>query len=119
MAEILYNEKEGILKISGNSYYENAMEFYKPVIDWLKAQVKTYPKRKISIVFCMEYYNTSTSRRFLEMFDILEAHQQNGGKSEVKWYHTPDDLDMRENGADYAEEFNFDFIFETFSREAT
>lgn len=116
MTNILYNDAEGILQIIGNSYAENAVEFYKPTIVWLKNRAKQYPDKKITIEFRMEYYNTSSSRRFLEMFDILEEHHQRGGKAEVLWLHTREDLDMQQNGADYSEEFTFPFTIGIYER---
>ena len=114
MAEIIYNEDEGLLKISGSSHYENAVEFYKPILDLLKTQIQKYPNKKITLEFCLEYYNTSSSRRFLEMFDILENHHKNGGEAEVKWYHEPEDIDTLESGLDYASEFSFKFMTHTY-----
>ncbi len=35
-AYINFNKDSGLLEIGGESYPENALEFFKPVYDWLK-----------------------------------------------------------------------------------
>jgi len=107
--EINFNAQTGELNISGESYHEYTLEFYQPVFNWLTEYLKT-PGRNIVLNFCMSYYNTSTSRRFLEMFDMLEEYQEQGkGIVTVNWYYSPEDVDMKESGEEYAEDVNLNF----------
>lgn len=107
--EINFNAQTGELNISGESYHEYTLEFYQPVFNWLTEYLKT-PGRNIVLNFRMSYYNTSTSRRFLEMFDMLEEYQEQGkGIVTVNWYYSPEDVDMKESGEEYAEDVNLNF----------
>ncbi|MCS6968343.1 MAG: DUF1987 domain-containing protein [Cytophagales bacterium] len=107
--EINFNAQTGHLSISGESYHEYTLEFYKPVFEWLSEYLKT-PGRHIVFDFCMSYYNTSTSRRFMEIFDLLAEYQQSGkGTVTINWYYKPEDIDMKESGEEYAEDTGLHF----------
>ncbi|TAF32757.1 MAG: DUF1987 domain-containing protein [Cytophagales bacterium] len=99
----------GVLEIAGESYHEYTIEFYQPIFNWLNAYLSE-PNRTITFNFRMTYYNTSTSRRFLEIFDLLEEYQnEKGGKVTVNWYYQKDDVDMLESGEEYSEDVDLTF----------
>ncbi len=99
----------GILEISGESYHEYTTEFFKPVFEWLEDYLKT-PNREITMNFKMTYFNTSSSRRFIEVLTMLEDyHKNNGGNVIVNWYYEENDIDMLESGEEYAEDVDLTF----------
>ena len=58
----------------------------------------------------MTYFNTSSSRRFLEVLNLLEEYQdESEGKVTVNWYYEEGDIDMLESGEEYEEDVNIDF----------
>ena len=58
----------------------------------------------------MTYFNTSSSRRFLEILNLLEDYQdENGGDVVVNWYYEEGDIDMLESGEEYEEDVSIDF----------
>ena len=58
----------------------------------------------------MTYFNTSSSRRFLEIFDLLEDYKKSkNGNVTVNWYYEKDDVDMLESGEEYAEDVDLAF----------
>lgn len=104
--EIFFDADTGVFNISGESYHEYTQEFYQPVFDWLNEYLKT-PGRNITLNFKMTYYNTSSSRRFLELLDILEEYErERQGLVEVNWHYKEKDVDMLESGEEYQEETN-------------
>ena len=109
--EVSYNEPDGRLCISGESYHEYAVEFFQPVFDWLQRFIEEKPERKLTVSFKMSYYNTSTSRRFVDMMRILEEHHQRGGNVTVEWHYEADDFDMSESGKEFAQSVSFEFKF--------
>lgn len=104
-----FNPDLSVLEISGESYHEYTIEFYEPVFKWLRDFLSTNG-RTLTFNFRMTYFNTSTSRRFLEIFDLLEEYQngQNGNVT-VNWYFQVDDVDMEESGEEYAEDVQLKF----------
>ncbi len=104
-----FNAEAGILEISGESYHEYTIEFYQPIFEWLRKYFET-PNRKFTFNFKMTYFNTSSSRRFLEIFDLLEEYKkEQGGDVTVNWYYQKEDVDMLESGEEYAEDVDLNF----------
>lgn len=106
--QIIFDEISGFLRIEGDSYYEYAVEIFQPLLDRLKA-FTMLPPRKLLLEFSMSYFNTSTSRRFFEIFTILEAYHKKGGKVYVEWFYRKDDQDTLASGEEFAEQVSFDF----------
>lgn len=90
---ISFNAATGICEIVGESYLEETYAFYKPAIDWLEK----YTSEKIGPVFFqmkITYFNTASSKIFVEMFEILKTYQDNGGFVSLVWYYHEWDSDM-------------------------
>lgn len=92
----------GILRIEGRSIPENAVEFYTPIMDWIKGYAATKPAKTIMEVK-YEYFNTATSKCVLEIFKRLGKLVQEGCDVKVVWFYQIDDEDMLEAGEDFRE----------------
>jgi hypothetical protein len=104
-----FNAESGVLEISGESYHEYTIEFYQPIFEWLRKYFET-PGRKVIFNFKMTYFNTSSSRRFLEIFDLLEDYKkEKNGDVTVNWYYQKEDVDMLESGEEYSEDVDLNF----------
>ena len=68
-----FNPDAGIFRIEGESYPENAMEFYRPVIECLNEFVNQSEKG-LEVNLKMLYFNSSSSKCLLDIFDILEEY---------------------------------------------
>ena len=104
-----FNAASGDLEISGESYHEYTIEFFQPIFEWLNNYLEQ-EGRTIVFNFRMTYFNTSSSRRFLEIFDLLEDYSKSkNGNVTVNWYYEKDDVDMLESGEEYAEDVDLNF----------
>ncbi|WP_375562340.1 DUF1987 domain-containing protein [Bernardetia sp. OM2101] len=104
-----FNAETGALEISGESYHEYTIEFFQPIFEWLNNYLEQ-EGRTIVFNFRMTYFNTSSSRRFLEIFDLLEDYSKSkNGNVTVNWYYEKDDVDMLESGEEYAEDVDLGF----------
>ncbi len=104
-----FNAEIGTLEISGESYHEYTIEFFQPIFEWLNNYLEQ-EGRTIVFNFRMTYFNTSSSRRFLEIFDLLEDYKKSkNGNVTVNWYYEKDDVDMLESGEEYAEDVDLSF----------
>jgi len=93
--------KTSVLEFSGQSYHEYTDEFFDPIFAWLSEYLKE-PGKKITANFRMTYFNTASSKCFLEILDMLKAYQDNHeGNITVNWYYQSNDYDMLETGEDY------------------
>jgi hypothetical protein len=98
---IRFDPETGVLEMKGRSIPENAVEFYKPLVDWLTEYAKN-PKDKTVVNIQLEYFNTSSSKCILDVFKKLEEINKKEGKEViVNWYYEEDDEDMLEAGEDY------------------
>ena len=68
---IFFCAATGKLRIEGESYPENVIKFYTPVLEWLHDYFMTNVKDMV-LEFKIIYFNSSTSKVFLTIFDLLE-----------------------------------------------
>ncbi len=87
-----FNYYSGVCEISGESYMEETLKFYEPLIKWLKDYIQE--KKPIEFNIKLSYFNTSSSRFILEMLDLLKSYQDKGGDVKVNWYYNREDPDM-------------------------
>lgn len=98
---VSFESETGIVELKGRSIPENAIEFFKPLVDWLEEYSKESKKiTKANIQ--LEYFNTSSSKCILDIFKKLESINKQEDKDVViNWYYEEDDEDMLEAGEDY------------------
>ncbi len=101
--EISFDAKKGVLEISGESYPENALEFFRPVFDWLRNFTNSY-YGSIVLNFRMIYFNTSSSKAILDILDLVDdLYKSKNRDITVNWYYQEDDEDIQESGEEFAE----------------
>lgn len=98
-----FNAESGKLMIGGESYPENAIEFYKVIQEWILNYLLENKEKEIEFSFKMVYFNTSSSKAILDILDMLEKHYQKGGKIKVIWLYAEDDEDIEESGEEFAD----------------
>ena len=104
---VSFDAETGELEIAGRSIPENAVEFYKPLVDWIGSYGNT-SKSNTKVNIRLEYFNTSSSKCILDVFKKLEAINS---KTEItiNWYYEEDYEDMLEAGEDYEAIINIPF----------
>ncbi|MCB1141445.1 MAG: DUF1987 domain-containing protein [Leptospiraceae bacterium] len=105
--EIIMDFDKGLLEISGESYPENALSFYKPVFEWLDKAISS--KIELTVNFKLNYFNTSSSKCVIDILDSIENYFQNSGKVSVNWYYEEDDDDMMETGEEFSSDLKVPF----------
>ena len=98
--KISFRPEEGYFEISGKSLPENSFEFYKPLLDFMEMYAES-PFPSTSLVFKLQYFNTSSTSHFLRMIKKFEKISSDGKASIVHWYYDEDDEDMKEAGEDF------------------
>lgn len=93
------------LSLTGKSYPENTFEFYEPVIAWIESLIEEKKEEALTFNFEILYYNSSSSKAFFDIFDILEEAVENGSKITVNWQYDEENETMQEAGEDFAEDF--------------
>lgn len=107
--EIRFVEDDDILEISGQSYHEHTEEFFTPAFEWLEEYFQR-PRREVTFNFRMNYFNTASSRCFLDILEMLEDYEKSqNGKVIVNWYYRENDFDMLESGEDFSFDVDLEF----------
>lgn len=96
--EVNFNYKTGDLLMDGISIPENTVDFYQPLLDWLR-EYKEHVNSKTTLVLKLEYFNTSTSVVLLNIFKLFS--QLESTDLCIQWYFEEDDVEMQEVGEDY------------------
>ena len=88
---IRFDAEQRCLRLSGESYPENAAAFYAPVFAWLKAFLVTLaPGAAVRVELDIQYLNSSSIKVMLNLLDLLEQAAQDGMSIAVEWYYDPD-----------------------------
>lgn len=106
---VTLNADTGIMEISESSYPEYTNEIYNPILEWLE-EYTAEPNKKLTFNFRLDYFNTSTSFRFQQIINLLNDYYTNKqGAVAVNWFYQDGDIDMLENGEDYAKDAKMPF----------
>lgn len=89
------------LEITGESYPEDVARFYAPIFDWLNHYLAGLGEERVELKMEIRYFNSSSSKVLMDMFDLLDEGVREGKNIEVFW-HAHEDNDM---GIEYGEEF--------------
>ena len=97
-----FDYNAGSFEIAGRSIPENSIDFYQPLLDWVKMYSQD-PREKTVLSIKLEYFNTSSSKCLVEILRKLEKIHQQGHPVEVVWHYEEEDEDMLESGEDFKE----------------
>ena len=101
--EIHLDPSNGELRVIGRSVPEDALGFYEPVIEWIE-QYGQDPWDRTDLIIKMEYFNTRSSKVFLDIMRKMERIQDRKGvEVRIHWYYDEDDEEMKEVGEEYEE----------------
>ena len=92
------------LEISGESYPENTSEFYGPVFDQLKTYFSGLGEQAVTLTIHLRYFNSSSSKIFINLFDFLEEWAEKGRNITVNWLYGAGDVDAREFGEEFSDD---------------
>ncbi|MCS7188971.1 MAG: DUF1987 domain-containing protein [Bacteroidia bacterium] len=101
--EIIFDPNNRRFYIGGNSYPENSLKFYAPVLQWLDSFVHKHKpdKELLTLEVRLEYFNTSTAKVLLDLFRYFEALYEKGQPTQIKWMFLQEDTEMEDAGLDY------------------
>lgn len=97
---------DGELTMQGRSLPENPASFYYPILTW----VSDYNKEHLTLIFKMEYLNTSSSKQLFELIKRVK-NNINISKIVVKWYYEEGDTDSLETGEHFSQELKLPFEY--------
>jgi hypothetical protein len=110
---IHFDKDTGVLDMHGSSYPENALDFFNPIIKWVKDYISEI-KKAIILNIRLNYLNTSSTKCILDILELLDQYHRSGGSVKINWYYREGDQDIKETGQELAEDFLFPISFLTY-----
>ncbi len=107
--EVIMNGVKGFISFSGTSWAEDALSFYKPLIQWIKDYFEK-PQPKTDIEFNLSYFNTSSAKQIAKLITAINECK-NKNQIFVKWYYEREDHEMLKIGQKYSSILNLNFQF--------
>lgn len=104
-----FDPDSGVLQLAGESYPENAFDFFRPLLAWVAAYVErgTAP---VVAELALSYLNTSSIKSVMDLLDLLEAAHRAGRTVTVRWSYPEDNDRALEMIEEFKEEVTLPFF---------
>lgn len=106
--EVCFDCVTGRLGLSGESYPENAFEFYAPLLEWVSAYLEQ-STGAISLQIHLTYLNTSSVKSILDLLDLLEGSHREGREVSLTWFYDAENDRALEMAEEFREEVTMPF----------
>jgi len=104
--ELHFNDK--YLRIEGDSWPENAMEFYQPLFFKLD-EYFSFEGQSLNIDLFMDFINTSSSKMIDDMVKKLQTFFQKGHEIKLQWFYPEGDMDCKDKFETLLEDAQFPY----------
>lgn len=102
--EIDFNFAENNFSMRGESYPEDVSEFFGEIMKQFYEYVADLVDAEITFTFELIYFNSSTAKVLMGLFDRLDEIAEEGNKVIINWYFEEDDDNMEELGEEFGED---------------
>jgi len=99
-----FDPKRMSFEIKGESYPENCWAFYGPMFDWLEEFFVKSNGDRLEIDMEILYFNSSSSKTFMDLFDLLDEHADKGKNIVVNWRYHEENESAMECGEEFMED---------------
>lgn len=99
----------GVLSLVGESYPENAFEYFRPLLGWV-ARFVDEGATPIVAEIALSYLNTSSIKSVMDLLDLLEAAHRRGRQVTVRWSYAQDNERALEMIEEFKEEVTLPFF---------
>ncbi|MBF0549662.1 MAG: DUF1987 domain-containing protein [Deltaproteobacteria bacterium] len=102
--EIDFDFGTNVFSVRGESYPEDVAEFFGPVIKKLNGHLETLGDADVTFNLELVYFNSTSAKIFMSLFETLESVAANGNRVVINWYYEEDDDNMEELGQEFGED---------------
>jgi hypothetical protein len=106
--KVHFRVETGVMTITGDSYPENAFDFFEPIITWINRFIeeRTDPVR---LDVTLSYLNTSSIKCLVDILDTLEEAHKSGRGVRIYWFYEPENDRALEMAEEFKEDISFPF----------
>lgn len=102
--EVNFDFAAGRLSLKGESYPEDASSVFGPIFAALERFLAEVDGKDIQFDFSLIYFNSSSAKALMNMFQLLDRAAARGVPVVVNWVYASDDETMQEFGEDFSED---------------
>ena len=102
--EIDFDFEKNVFSIKGESYPEDVVAFFGPVMTELASHLSRLKSGEVRFDFELIYFNSSSAKVLMDLFDNLDAAAGTGIDIQINWYFDPEDDTIEELGQEFAED---------------
>jgi len=102
--EVDFDFGANVFVIKGESYPEDVTAFYGDVISKLESHLGALDSGSVEFNFELIYFNSSTAKVLMGLFDLLEETAEGGVEVNINWLFDEEDDTMEELGEEFAED---------------
>jgi len=103
--EVILDKQKNIFVIRGDILPEDSYAFFLPIYNWFEDYCKN-PNPETTLELNIKIINTSSTRRLVNIFKILDKLAQSGKKVNVVFIFLPDDEIMQYMAFEFSNAFN-------------
>lgn len=101
---MVIDAENNYLMLAGESFPENIMNFYGPLLSWLESYLAT--DFSVFTFDCrLVYFNSSTSKLLMNILGIMNDAAAQGKKVIVNWHSSKENDVIIECGEEFGEDF--------------
>ncbi len=105
--EVDFRFDQRMLSLKGESYPENAAQFWGEIITTLRRFLADdQDGGTITVNVALAYFNSSSTKMLFSLFDALNEKAEDGTEVVLNWYHDEEDDTIFEFGQELQEDFS-------------
>jgi len=104
--ELTFDFNSGNFSLKGESYPEDITEFYGQPLKSLEEYLEGLQGATVNFSFELIYFNSSSAKILMSMFDMLEEAAEAGNTINIQWVYEADDDNMEELGEEFGEDLD-------------
>jgi len=92
------------VEFKGESYPENAAKFFTPIFSWIRDFLASDKDSHVVVEMQMTYFNSSSSKAFMNLFGMFEEAVSTGREVVVNWRYDEENEAVLEAGEEFKED---------------
>lgn len=104
--EVDFRFSQKSLLIRGESFPENAAQFYEPILQSLAAFLAAVSGAIIQVEVELKYFNSASTKMLFNLFEQLNSAADADNVVHAQWLHDPEDEMILEFGEELQEEYD-------------
>ncbi len=100
-----FDPESSTLIMRGESYPENALKFFTPIVEWLDAYFdRLHDNDRVRVDLDIIYFNSSSSKVLMNIFSLFDAAARRGIAVSIVWRHHVENEIAQECGEELGED---------------